>query len=101
MFPENGSGAAETGILPTASTKLRRRNEQAEQRTSEIMKDSDSAIQQTEHVLLRMEKIQAAGGLNNSLPHMRLSPNRCRIDSQDSGRGDSCRSSLKPELEQV
>ena len=98
VFPENGNGAAETGVLPTASAKLRRRCENAARKTSEIMKEPDAAMGQFENVLHNFEVV----GIQDTVGHGRVNtPSRLRLDSHDSGRGDSCRNSIRTEIDQV
>ncbi|XP_076811303.1 uncharacterized protein LOC143456673 isoform X2 [Clavelina lepadiformis] len=95
--PVYQDGAAETGTFPTASAKLRRRNERVMTQTNEIMRDSDTAIRDFESALLQMEK----HGIGVYPPTHSLSGvARQRLDSNDSGKGESPRNSLRTDLEQ-
>nr|CAB3263218.1 uncharacterized protein LOC104266434 [Phallusia mammillata] len=91
---ESHLGAAETGVLPTASAKMRRRNERAQNQTNEIMRESDTAIMDFQNALGRMEIM----GITNH--HQPVNIARQRLDSNDSGKGESPRNSLRTDLEQ-
>ena len=66
--------------------------------TNEIMRDSDTAIRDFESALLQMEK----HGIGVYPPTHSLSGvARQRLDSNDSGKGESPRNSLRTDLEQV
>ena len=101
MFPENGNGAAETGILQSASAKLRRRTENAEKKASEIMRDPNAAMGSFKDAFHNIKTMQVQGDVVLSNNERMQSPSRFRIDSHDSGRGESCRNSIRTEFDQV
>jgi len=89
------TGAAECGVLPTASAKMRRRNEQrASKVTNEIMRDSQDAVQQFENAVHHLLQ----NGIGSPAPYSHL---RSRLDSDDSGKGTSPRNSLQQEYDQL
>ena len=102
-FHSNGNdGLAETGVLPTASAKMRRRNERrATHVTNEIMRDSHEAVQQFENVYHSMVRNGFSNPTPQQLQMQQQQPRRQRIDSDDSGKGPSPRNSLQNESEQV
>ena len=100
VFPENGNGAAESGVFPTASAKMRRRNENAARLTSEIMQETGPAMENFKDAFHNIRTQQVQGDMLSANGRIQ-SPPRFRLDSQDSGRGDSCRNSIRTECEQV
>jgi len=70
---------------PTESAKIRRKN--ASLKTNEIMRDSSNAVERFENVFNGILNV----GVNDSFS------TRCRIDSEDSGKGKSVRNSYENE----
>jgi len=79
---------------------MRRRREQASLQTNEIMCDSDMAIRDFETTLRNMETVGCFNGDGRRLQIIHPVV-RQRIDSDDSGKGESPRNSLRTDLEQV
>ena len=87
-------GVAPNTAVACGSATLRR-SEQARQQTNDIMRESGSAIRGIESALIHMEE----QGLLN--PQDQTDPQRQRIQSDDSGKGESPRNSCQDELEKV
>ena len=71
---------------PTESAKIRRKN--ASLKANEIMRDSSGAVERFENVFNGIMN----GGVSDTLH------TRCRIDSEDSGKGKSVRNSYENEV---
>lgn len=87
--------AAQQSSGTAGLAQVRRRSERAARQTSEIMRESDTAIREFQNTFQRLEEQGITTQASDPVC------GRPRIDSSDSGKGESPRNSLKTNPTQV